>query len=261
MICKGHVVNPLIQLSDSLNLICDQRFCVNRTTSSESKRPATVYCTRAHRTSTRSSFKRLNVTLALPGINDRIVDQTMSLSTSSLAFEKYTGGTAQDIVLFLHWNWREFPPQVGHSLEGGCVVTRIHQRYTKVWGCSLCLASSRKSGRAKQSCKSSREVRFKVAQHRHFTNSSKDHKEEDRFARLSLERRRCRITNRYERQRSDAPWHNTTKKHNKDKTRQDCKRNNQTKLEWRINTRIFFKRDNGRSKRIHKNDRTTEKQI
>ena len=26
----------------------------------------------------------------------------MSLSTSSLAFEKYTGGTAQDIVLFLH---------------------------------------------------------------------------------------------------------------------------------------------------------------
>ena len=40
--------------------------------------------------------------MALPGINDRIVDQTMSLSTSSLAFEKYTGGTAQDIVLFLH---------------------------------------------------------------------------------------------------------------------------------------------------------------
>ena len=40
--------------------------------------------------------------MALPGINDRIVDQSMSLSTSSLAFEKYTGGTAQDIVLFLH---------------------------------------------------------------------------------------------------------------------------------------------------------------
>jgi hypothetical protein len=37
--------------------------------------------------------------LALPGINDRIVDQTMSLSTSSLAFEKYTGGTAQMTIL------------------------------------------------------------------------------------------------------------------------------------------------------------------